>query len=62
MTELVRSELKDGILQISLNRPHKKNALTRDMYAALVAALERVAKDRSIKVVHLSQFQNSREQ
>jgi enoyl-CoA hydratase/carnithine racemase len=54
MTELVRSELNGEILQISLNRPDKKNALTRDMYAALVAALEQVARDRSIKVVHLT--------
>ena len=54
MTEFVKSELNGGILQLSLNRPHKKNALTRDMYAALAAALERVASDRSIKVVHLS--------
>lgn len=54
MTELVQSELSGGILQISLNRPDKKNALTSDMYAALVAALERVASDRSIKVIHLT--------
>ncbi|MFZ5510422.1 MAG: enoyl-CoA hydratase [Pseudomonadota bacterium] len=38
MNDLVKVELRDGILDIVLNRPDKKNALTADMYRALVAA------------------------
>ena len=30
----------DGILEITFNRPEKKNALTRAMYAAVVDAFQ----------------------
>jgi enoyl-CoA hydratase/carnithine racemase len=54
MSEYVTSELSGGILQLTINRPDKKNALTQDMYTALVEALEQVANDRAIKAVHLT--------
>ena len=31
MTDQIKTELKDGILSIRMNRPDKKNALTHDM-------------------------------
>jgi enoyl-CoA hydratase/carnithine racemase len=54
MTDLIKSKLSDGVLELSFNRPEKKNALTQPMYAALATALESVASDSSIKVVHLT--------
>lgn len=39
-TEHVLIEIVDGIQTIRLNRPEKKNAITRPMYAAMAAALK----------------------
>ena len=38
-TEHVVREIADGVQTLRLNRPEKKNAITRPMYAALAAAL-----------------------
>ncbi len=54
MTDLIKSKLSGGVLELAFNRPEKKNALTQPMYTALAAALERVASDSAIKVVHLT--------
>jgi len=35
MTDHVRSDISNGVLTLTLNRPEKKNALTRAMYEAL---------------------------
>lgn len=43
----------DGILQIRLNRPARKNALSQQMYRDMNSALQRAAEDSSIKVVLL---------
>jgi enoyl-CoA hydratase/carnithine racemase len=40
-----------AVLELTLNRPAKKNALTSDMYRALVAGLEEAESDDSIGVV-----------
>lgn len=37
--DLIKTRLRDRILEIEINRPEKKNALTADMYRALVAAI-----------------------
>jgi enoyl-CoA hydratase/carnithine racemase len=44
----------DGVLEIRLNRPEKKNALTRAMYETVSAALEQADTDSSIRVVLLT--------
>jgi len=44
----------DGVLEIRLNRPEKKNALTRTMYETVSAALEQADTDSSIRVVLLT--------
>jgi enoyl-CoA hydratase/carnithine racemase len=44
----------DRVLRITLNRPGKKNALTRAMYRTLVAALDEAEADAAIRVVLLS--------
>jgi len=43
-----------GVLEIRLNRPEKKNALTRAMYETVSAALEQADTDSSIRVVLLT--------
>jgi enoyl-CoA hydratase/carnithine racemase len=43
----------NSVLTITINRPDKKNALTREMYAAMADALESVSSDSSIKAVLL---------
>jgi enoyl-CoA hydratase/carnithine racemase len=40
MTDHVRSDISNGVLTLTLNRPEKKNALTRDMYQALADGID----------------------
>ncbi|MCC7120697.1 MAG: enoyl-CoA hydratase [Gammaproteobacteria bacterium] len=47
----LETTLSEGILTIRMNRPAKKNALTGDMYAAFVAALERAEHDSAVRCV-----------
>jgi len=49
----VRIEAASGLLAITLARPEKKNALTAQMYQALVQALEQASADPAIHVVLL---------
>jgi len=51
MSEQVTVEIRDGILTLGMNRPEKKNALTREMYAALAEELERSVENREVRVV-----------
>jgi len=43
-----------GVLRITFNRPSKKNALTRAMYRAIVAALAEAEADAAVRVVLFS--------
>ncbi len=53
-TEPLTEVTKTGrCLEIALNRPSKKNALTQQMYGELAAALDRAAADPDILVVLL---------
>lgn len=54
MTEHVLVTRTGGVLEISLDRPEKKNALTRVMYDALAAAFEQVDTDPSLRVALLT--------
>jgi enoyl-CoA hydratase/carnithine racemase len=40
-----------GVLRLTMNRPAQRNALSMDLMAALIAALERAAADRNTRVV-----------
>lgn len=51
MTEHIKIEQQDGVLEIIFARPDKKNALTNDMYRAARAALESARHDKSIRAV-----------
>lgn len=43
-----------GILHIQMNRPEKKNALTRAMYAIIASSIRQADEDGSIRVVLIS--------
>ena len=49
----ILTESKERILRIRINRPRKKNALTRAMYAAMADAITRAEEDSGIRVVLL---------
>jgi len=51
MSEHVRIERDGGVLLATLSRVEKKNALTADMYGALLGALETASADKDIAVV-----------
>jgi enoyl-CoA hydratase/carnithine racemase len=43
--------LNGPILEVAINRPERRNALTHAMYAELAGALERAASDDAVRVV-----------
>ena len=45
---------EEGVLQICLNRPEKKNAINRSMYRDMVEMLQAAEADTSVRVVLLS--------
>ncbi len=47
------SEICDGVLTLSLNRPDKLNAIDNELARELLAALEAAAVDASVRVVRL---------
>jgi len=51
MTELVRSEKSNGVLTLTLNRPEKKNALTRAMYQALADGIDGAERDEDVRCI-----------
>lgn len=53
MNEHVRSTLSGGVLELRIDRPEKRNALTRPMYAALADALEAAANNPEVRCVLL---------
>jgi len=51
---LVQCKAVDAVATLTITRPHKLNALTDEMMKELVATLDRVASDASIRVVVLT--------
>jgi enoyl-CoA hydratase/carnithine racemase len=51
VTEHVKTEIADGVMTLTLQRPEKKNALTGAMYDALSNALEKAEADGPVRVV-----------
>ena len=49
--EQILSETRDGVMTVHLNRPAKKNALTKAMYDALTDCLARASGDDGVRVV-----------
>ena len=54
MSDQVVVSRSDGVCEIQLNRPEKRNAITLAMYGALVDALNEVRADDSVRVVLVS--------
>jgi enoyl-CoA hydratase/carnithine racemase len=53
MTDKLLSELRDGVLLLTFNRPEKKNAIDTDMWIALREAFNTAASDDSVRCVLL---------
>ena len=51
MSEKIIVSRDRGVLRLLMNRPEKKNALDREMYRALIAALEEAAGDETVHAV-----------
>ena len=51
MTDAILLERECGLLTLRLNRPDKKNALTRAMYSRLADALKQADSDPEINAV-----------
>ena len=54
MTQHIKTTTQDGVLEITLARPEKKNALSNAMYRAASDALENAQQNHAIRVVLLS--------
>jgi len=53
MSEFVTRHVENGVMQLRLNRPEKKNALTLAMYEGLAEGLRAAAADPAVRVVLL---------
>jgi len=51
MPEKILVSREAGVMTLAFNRPEKKNALDREMYCALIDALDAAARDDAIRVV-----------
>ncbi len=51
--ELIRATADDGVLRVTINRPEKRNALSREVLAGLRSTFESWAADETLKVAVL---------
>ncbi len=54
MTDLLKREMQDGLLVLTLNRPERRNAMTPDMVFALRDATAAAADDPEVRAVLLT--------
>ncbi|WP_321446950.1 2-(1,2-epoxy-1,2-dihydrophenyl)acetyl-CoA isomerase PaaG [uncultured Cohaesibacter sp.] len=54
ISETVLSDLKNGVLKLTLNRPDKLNSFNEEMHLALRAQMERAHSDAEIRAVLLT--------
>ena len=54
MSHVIDYQIEQGIARVTLNRPDKMNALSLDLFKALVATGEAIKSDASVRVVVLS--------
>ena len=52
--DLVTIDISDGVADVRLNRPDKYNALSPDMFKAIIGAGERLAEAKEVRAVVLS--------
>jgi enoyl-CoA hydratase/carnithine racemase len=58
MAEHIVVSIQDRILSIRLDRPEKKNALTRGMYLGMIEALAQAENDSAVRVVLITGTQD----
>jgi enoyl-CoA hydratase/carnithine racemase len=58
MAEHIVVSIQDRILSIQLDRPEKKNALTRGMYLGMIEALKQAEADSAVRVVLITGSQD----
>ncbi|WP_300656915.1 enoyl-CoA hydratase [Pseudomonas sp.] len=51
MSEYLQVEREEGLLTLRMNRPDKKNALTRAMYSGMAELLKQAEQDSSVRAV-----------
>ena len=54
MSEHIRVAVADGVCTVTIDRPEKKNSLTRAMYAGLADAIEMAATDEAVRCLLLT--------
>lgn len=54
MSEAVLVDVKNGVADLRINRPDKRNAVDNEVMSGLLAAIKRIAGDRSVRAVVLS--------
>ena len=54
MGHLVDVQIEAGIATVTLNRPHKRNAMSDDMRSELISTLEHLAGDRAVRALVLT--------
>jgi len=52
--QLIQLQIDGGLATLTLNRPDKRNAISDDMRAELIDALERVSADKAIRALVLT--------
>ncbi|MDR5858824.1 enoyl-CoA hydratase [Halomonas eurihalina] len=50
----VQAQLSEGVLELTLNRPERRNALSADMYTELACQLQFASQDQEVRVVLLT--------
>jgi enoyl-CoA hydratase/carnithine racemase len=54
MSEHIRVAVAEGVCTVTIDRPEKKNSLTRAMYAALADAVEMAAREDAVRCLLLT--------
>lgn len=54
MSQYIETKSNEGVLQIILNRPDKKNALDTEMYQTLADTFKQADKNPDVRVIYLS--------
>lgn len=54
MTDHIVTTTADSVLEIRMNRPEKKNALSLAMYTAMTGALEAARRDSAVRVITIT--------
>src|SRR5947209_19739673 len=51
MADNISVSVENGVLTVRMDRPEKKNALTREMYLGMIEALKQAEADAAVRVI-----------